>query len=187
MPFFVSPFSYKKAATTQDVTTVFRLKKYIMINLLNRVFSPLTNTYMSFVKIWVHAVWGTKNKYPYLTSPIRPSIFSHICSNASDKGIFIQEIGGYHQHVHCLLTLAAENNIAKVIQLLKGESSYWINKEKLVQRKFEWADEYYGVSVSESHVNRVRNYIRNQEEHHKRKSWDEEVDEFLEKYGFSIG
>ena len=53
------------------------------------------------------------------------------------------------------------------MQMIKGESSYWINKNSLVRCKFEWADEYYGVSVSESHVVRVREYIKNQEEHHR--------------------
>jgi len=71
------------------------------------------------------------------------------------------------------------------MQLIKGESSFWINQNKLVPGKFEWAVEYYAVSVSESDVERVRKYIRNQEEHHRKKSWDEEVDEFVRIYGFS--
>ncbi len=51
--------------------------------------------------------------------------------------------------------------------------------------KFEWADEYYGVSVSESHLDRVREYIKNQEEHHRTKTWDEECDELIMKNNFS--
>ena len=68
--------------------------------------------------------------------------------------------------------------------LLKGESSYWINKNKLIREKFEWQDEYFAVSVSESAVNKVRDYIKNQEEHHKKKSFQQEYDEFMHKYGF---
>lgn len=70
------------------------------------------------------------------------------------------------------------------MQLLKGESSYWMNKQKVVPGKFEWADEYFAVSMSESQVERVRQYIRSQPEHHRKKSWGEEVEEFLNKYGF---
>jgi putative transposase len=68
--------------------------------------------------------------------------------------------------------------------LLKGESSYWINKNKLIRQKFEWQDEYFAVSVSESAVNRVRENIKNQEEHHRKKSFQQEYDEFMRKYGF---
>lgn len=116
---------------------------------------------------------------------VKNKVFDHIRHNAKEKGIYLSEINGHNEHVHCLISLTAEQTIAKVIQLLKGESSYWINKQEVVPREFEWADEYFAVSVSESQVDRVRQYIRNQEEHHRKKSWGEEVDEFLEKYGFN--
>ena len=69
--------------------------------------------------------------------------------------------------------------------MIKGESSFWINKNSVIKDKFEWAEEYYGVSVSKSHVKFVREYIKNQEQHHRNKSWDEECDEFMVKYGFN--
>lgn len=71
------------------------------------------------------------------------------------------------------------------MQLIKGEASYWINKNKITKSKFEWAEEYFAVSVSESHVDTVREYIKNQEEHHKKKTWQDEYTEFIEKYGFN--
>ena len=70
------------------------------------------------------------------------------------------------------------------MQLIKGESSYWINKQNILKEKFEWQDEYFAVSVSESLVDRVRNYIKNQESHHAHKTWKDEYNEFIEKYGF---
>jgi Transposase IS200 like. len=63
--------------------------------------------------------------------------------------------------------------------LLKGESSFRINKNKLTSYKFEWAEDYYGTSVSSSHINKVREYIRTQEEHHRKKSWEEEYNELI--------
>ena len=72
----------------------------------------------------------------------------------------------------------------KIVQLIKGESSYWINKEQLLNEKFEWQDEYFAISVSESLVDRVREYIKNQENHHVRKTWDEEYKDLIDKYGF---
>ena len=70
------------------------------------------------------------------------------------------------------------------MQLLKGESSFWINKNNLCKEHFEWQDEYFAVSVSESMIENVRNYIRNQEKHHQKKSFIEEYNEFIEKYNF---
>jgi REP element-mobilizing transposase RayT len=80
--------------------------------------------------------------------------------------------------------LGTDQTIQKVMQLIKGESSFWINKNKLTIDKFEWQDEYFAVSVSESMVDKVRDYIKNQEEHHRKKTFQEEYDEFISKYGF---
>lgn len=70
------------------------------------------------------------------------------------------------------------------MQLIKGESSFWINKNQLTKEKFEWQDEYFAVSVSESIIDKVRDYIKNQEEHHKKKTFQEEYDEIINKFGF---
>jgi putative transposase len=69
--------------------------------------------------------------------------------------------------------------------LIKGESSFWVNKEKLTREKFEWQDEYIALSVSESGVENVRKYIYNQEEHHRKKTFGEEYQEFLRIHGLS--
>ena len=70
---------------------------------------------------------------------------------------------------------------------IKGESSHWINQNQLVSEKFMWQDDYYAVSVSESQVERVAAYINNQERHHSKRSFDEELDELIKKYGFKKG
>lgn len=77
--------------------------------------------------------------------------------------------------------MKGEQSISKIAFLLKGESSYWVNDYKLSRTKFEWQDEYIAVSVSESLVPKVRDYIRNQEEHHRKKSFKEGYDVFLKK------
>ena len=71
------------------------------------------------------------------------------------------------------------------MQLIKGESSFWINKEQLTKEKFEWQDEYFAVSVSESVVDKVRAYIKNQEEHHAKKKFMQEYDELMRTYNFT--
>lgn len=139
---------------------------------------------MSFARIWIHCVWGTKNRVPFLTQSNKQAVLDHIRKNAKGKGIYIDFINGHKDHIHCIISLHTEQSLAKIIQLIKGESSFWINKNKLVTGKFEWAEEYFAVSVSESQINKVRNYIKNQEEHHKKKSWEDEYNEFIKNYGF---
>ena len=134
---------------------------------------------MSYVKNWLHCVWGTKNRVPFLNQVIRMKIINHIKENAREKGIYIDSINGQREHLHCLISLNPDQSLSKVIQLIKGESSFWINKNKLTSYKFEWAEEYYGASVSGSHINKVREYIQTQEEHHRKKSWEEEYNELI--------
>ena len=140
---------------------------------------------MSWVRIWVHLVFSTKDRIPFLNSnDIRRKVFEHIIQNAKEKDIWLDTINGYTDHVHCLLSLNKDQSISKVSQLLKGESSNWINKNKIVSSKFLWQDDYW--AVSESHIESVRNYIKQQDEHHKIKSFDEEVKSFMEKYGWNV-
>jgi putative transposase len=139
---------------------------------------------MSYVKIWIHAVWGTKNHERVLSKDIRQKLFQHIRENAKEKQIYIDFINGDLDHVHCLLALNADITIAKVMQLIKGEAAYWANKNSLLKVRLEWADEYYAASVSESILNSVRDYIKTQEEHHKRVTFKHEYEEFIKKFGF---
>lgn len=139
---------------------------------------------MAFVRIWVHSVWGTKNRYPYFVKEIKQKVINHIKENAKQKKIFIDCINGYHEHLHCLLGLSAEMSISKTIQLIKGESAFWINREKITKEKFEWANEYFAISVSESQLEKVKAYIKNQEEHHKKMGFTEEYQKFIQIYEF---
>lgn len=140
---------------------------------------------MSYVRIWIHCVWGTKKHTPLISYENKPEIVRHIKENAKSKGIYIDFINGGKDHIHCTISLGKDQALSKVMQLIKGESSFWINKNSLLKGKFEWADEYFAVSVSESQINKVRDYIKNQEEHHRSKTWEEEYELFINKYGFT--
>lgn len=130
-------------------------------------------------------VWTTKDRLPLLFTPeIRVKVWKHIKENADKKGIFIDSVNGHAEHCHCLVSLSSDQTIGKAVQLIKGESSFWINKEKLINDRFGWQEEYFAVSVSESMVEKVRNYIRNQESHHKKKTFTDEYNEFMDKFGF---
>lgn len=141
---------------------------------------------MSYAKIWVHIVWGTKNREPVLDKNARTLLFEHIRNNAKEKGIYIDFINGMPEHIHCLVALNADIPLSKTLQLLKGESAFWANKEGLIKGKLEWAHEYFAGSVSESQVDKVREYIKNQEEHHRKITFKEEFDAFIEKYKLEV-
>ena len=119
-----------------------------------------------------------------LQDEIRLKIFHHIRENARQKGIYIDFINGYVDHVHCLISLGTDQTIEKIMQLIKGESSFWINKNHLCKTKFGWQDEYFAVSVSETNLDRVRKYIANQEEHHRSNSFEDEFEGFIKRAGF---
>ena len=138
---------------------------------------------MSFFKVWIHAVWGTKSRLPILQKEKRVLLFQHIKSYALEKEIYVDCIGGFDDHVHCLFELHAEISLAKTMQLLKGESSHWANQQGLFLPKLDWANEYFACSVSESVMEKVRAYIQNQEEHHRKVNFADEYELFLQKYG----
>ena len=140
---------------------------------------------MPFLKVYIHFVWSTKNRISYLNSPeLRQKVWQHIAENARSKNIFVDFVNGYSDHCHCLVSLGVDQTLQKVAHLIKGESSYWINKNTLTKEKFEWQNDYFAVSVSESMLDRVRHYIKNQEQHHRKKTFQEEYDEFMRKYNF---
>ena len=131
----------------------------------------------------IHFIWSTKNRQPLITKNIKPLLLTHIKENSIEKGIFIDCMNCVEDHIHLLVSLGAEQTIAKVAMLIKGESSFWANRQKLTEQKFEWQEEYIALSVSESALVKVRNYISQQEEHHKRKTFAQEYEEFLELHG----
>lgn len=142
---------------------------------------------MSWIRIWVHLVFSTKNRDPFFSSAeLRKLVFEHIKQNAETKDIWLDMINGWIDHVHCLISIGREQSISKVAQLIKGESSNWINKNDLTKSKFIWQDDYWAVSVSESHLITVRDYIKSQEEHHKKVTFNDEIELFMKKYGWKI-
>lgn len=140
---------------------------------------------MPHIQVYIHFVWSTKNRMPHLHSPeLRKKVWKHILENAKSKGIFVDFVNGYSDHCHCLVSLGTDQSLKTVMQLIKGESSYWINKNHLMAQKFEWQDDYYASSISPAKLNVVRKYIKNQEEHHRKKSFQEEYQELIQQYDF---
>jgi putative transposase len=137
---------------------------------------------MSFIRIWVHCVWTTNERIPYLKDDVRERVIFHILDTSRAKNIYLDHINGFNEHLHALISLGCKQNISDVMQSIKGESSFWINKNKLTRLKFEWQDDYYAVSIGISQVDILREYIRNQVNHHRNISWEEEIKKLESEY-----
>ena len=122
---------------------------------------------MPFIKVWIHFIWSTKNREKLISKKLKPELLNHIKENAKSKEIYIDTIECVSDHIHILVSMKGEQSISKISMLIKGESSFWVNRGNLLNTKFEWQDEFIAVSVSESVLPKVREYIKNQEEHHK--------------------
>src|ERR1700730_17457268 len=130
------------------------------------------------VYLFVHVIWSVHHQQALLTKPIRKVLFTNIQKRAEERGIRILIINGVEDHVHCLLQLHPAQNLLQVIKSVKTESSEWLNENKLLQVAFEWDEGYAAYSVSPSVVNQVIDYINKQEEHHKTKTLEKELEVF---------
>jgi REP element-mobilizing transposase RayT len=137
----------------------------------------------SFNKIWIHAIWSTKNRFPLIELTVEQRIYSFISEQFREQSCPVRVINGMPDHIHCLFLLTPQKSIADVIKQIKGSSSHFINQNNLITEKFAWQTGYAAYSVSESVVDKVFHYIKNQKQHHKKKTFEQEYDEFLKLYG----
>jgi REP-associated tyrosine transposase len=137
----------------------------------------------SYTKVWVHYIWSTHNREKVFSQKIRKTVSSYIYEYAKEKNIFMRINHVNADHVHALIDLPTNLSVEDCIKLFKGASSHYINLEKLLGNKFSWGRGYGAFSVSESNVEKVVKYIKNQDEHHRVKSFTEEYELFIQKYG----
>lgn len=138
----------------------------------------------SYVANWLHIIWSTKDHERIISKDNAVKIRDHIIKHAVEIKCPIETINIQPEHLHILLNLPSSMNLEDVVKRLKGESSHWINGEKLFRGHFHWQKGYGAFSVNVPQMDTVKNYIKNQEEHHRRKTFVEEYNTFLKKYGF---
>jgi REP element-mobilizing transposase RayT len=136
----------------------------------------------SFVSSLHHCVFATKRREPVLTPAIRERLWPYLGGIARENGMKTLAIGGVADHVHVLLSLPATMSISKAMQLLKGNSSKWIHETFPALRSFAWQEGYGAFSIGVSNIEDTRLYISNQEEHHRTRTYREEVITFLERH-----
>ena len=140
----------------------------------------------SLVQIYVHLVFSTKGRKPYLKTKEQQiqlhAYLAGICKNHKSPSVVI---GGVEDHVHLLCRLGKTIDIAKLARNLKSTSSEWVKQELSIAR-FYWQTGYGAFSVSPSHVEALKNYIANQEEHHRKESFQDEFRRLCKKYGIEL-
>lgn len=137
---------------------------------------------MPYVSSHFHIVYSTKGREPSIPEKIQPKLWAYMAGIAANHGMRALAIGGIENHVHALISLPATMSLAKAVQVLKANSSRWINEAR--RPRFEWQEGYFACSVSRSQLPRVSKYIASQQEHHKKRDFAAEIALLLKKHGF---
>ena len=140
----------------------------------------------SFVSAQIHCVWCTKNHESSLRSKLRERLWPYLGGIARENEMKALAIGGTADHIHLLVSLPPTISIAKAIQLLKGNSSKWIHETFPEMRSFQWQEGYGAFSVGVSATEATVAYIRDQAEHHRKRTFHEELEAILRKHGFDF-
>ncbi len=140
----------------------------------------MSHTYTS---AYLHYVFSTKGREPLLTSALRPRVWAYMGGIARDHSMKALAVGGMDDHAHILVSLPATIALAKAAQLIKGGSSKWINETFAMKSAFAWQEGYGAFSIGVAQIEQKVAYIGNQEEHHRKKSYQQEFVEFLHRHG----
>ena len=141
----------------------------------------------SLIKVWIHAIFGTKDKFSLIKYSFESKLHNHIKEKLENElDCKVRNINGTEDHIHILFLLSPNYSLKDIFQNIKGESSHWINQSDFIKYKFAWQTGYGAFSVSESMISEVEKYIANQKDHHKKITFKEEIDMLIKKYGLKI-
>ena len=136
----------------------------------------------SLAKVYLHVIFSTKNRGPFLLDDWRDELFRVIGGTANNLGCQSLIVGSTNDHVHMLIQLGRTITLADAIGMIKSTSSAWVNQNHAPGTPFHWQAGYAVFSVSQSNVEAVREYIRRQAEHHAKKSFQDELRDWLRRY-----
>jgi putative transposase len=139
----------------------------------------MANTY---TQLYVHIIFAVKGRTNLISKNWKEKLYQYLTGIATNKQVKMMTVNGMPDHIHILLGFKPDNNLSNIIRDIKANSSKWINENRFVQGKFEWQNGFGAFTIGQSQVQTVINYIRNQEEHHRIKSFKEEYLDFLRAY-----
>ena len=132
----------------------------------------------TYSNLLYHIIFSTRERAPLITDRIREPLYRYVGGILREKGGILLEIGGVEDHVHLLARLKPSLPVSKAVRLVKSSSSKWLNEERLCEG-FYWQLGYGAFTVSRSMAEDVRRYIRRQPQHHRRRSFKDELVEHL--------
>lgn len=136
----------------------------------------------SLVQIYVHLVFHTKKGAIHIPAHVRPELYDYFAGILKAHDSPQLAIGGTSNHVHLLLRLSKIRSISKVVEELKASSSKWLKTKDATLAQFRWQDGYGAFSIGSNLVNITKNYILNQEEHHRQQTFQQEFLQFMAEY-----
>lgn len=138
----------------------------------------MANTYINLL---LHVVFSTKNREPFLKPAMSERLYPYINAIAKENKFIVLCIGGTTDHMHLLLSLPSTIKLADAMRFLKGGSSHWLRETFDELRVFSWQEGYGAFSIGESQIERTKEYIKNQEQHHKKITFQDEYLAFLKR------
>jgi len=137
---------------------------------------------VSYVSSYFHCVFSTSERRPMIPPSLRDRLWPFLGGIARNNEMKAIEIGGVEDHVHVLLSLPSTLSVAKAMQLIKGGSSKWVHETFPEHRLFGWQVKYGAFSVSVSQLGKTIQYIKNQAEHHRNRTFQEEFLDLLKRH-----
>ena len=139
----------------------------------------MANTY---TQLYFHIVFAVKGRSNYISEQWKDELYKYISGIIANKNQKLMIVNGMPNHIHLLIGTKPNCNLSDLIRDIKANSSKWINEKKFTNFHFEWQTGFGAFTVSQSGVPKVIEYIKNQEEHHRKKTFKEEYVEFLKAY-----
>ncbi len=136
-----------------------------------------------YLSLLVHFTWSTAGREPWIDREMRPDLYSYIGGIMKKKNAKLLSAGGMYDHIHLYASLPSTISVAGFVNAVKSNSSRWVHESFPILRNFAWQEGYGAFSVSKSEEGRVVNYVRNQERHHQKRTFKEELVGLLEKHG----
>jgi REP element-mobilizing transposase RayT len=136
-----------------------------------------------YTKLWVHAVFAVSKAQPLLLPPVDTKVHNYLHEQLLELGCPTRIINGMPDHLHLLFLQHPSRSMAEIVRRIKGNSSNWINQQRLCAARFSWQPGYAAFSVSESQVQRVFDYIRHQRQHHGREDYQKEYSHIIALHG----
>ena len=136
----------------------------------------------TYSQIYLQVVFAVKGRRSLIQSEWKDELYKYICGVVNGKKEKVYAIGGVADHIHILLSVKPNILLSDLVRDIKCNSSKWINERQYVIGKFQWQEGFGAFSYTHWHLDTVINYINNQEEHHKKKSFKDEYLEFLEQF-----